>query len=76
MVTEELKNELEKIRIYASNKKNITTSEILKLINLSENYAHSELIDNCLAKKKKILDILNENNLNSEDCIIILRTFL
>ena len=72
-----LKNELEKIRIFASNKKNITTSEILKLINLSENYTHSELIDNCLAKnQKKLLDILNENNLNNEDCIIILRTFL
>ena len=37
----------------------------------------SELIDNCLAKNKnKIINILNENNYNTEDCIIILRTFL
>ena len=72
-----LKNELEKIKIYSSNKKNITTEEILKLVNLSENYGHSELIDNCLAKNKnKIINILNENNFSNEDCIIILRTFL
>ena len=72
-----LNNELEKIKNYALNKKNITTHEILKIINLSENYGFSELIDNCLAKNKnKIMTILNENNFNNEDCIIILRTFL
>ena len=72
-----LNNELEKIRNYALNKKNITTQEILKIINLSENYGFSELIDNCLAKNKnKIMAILNENNFSNEDCIIILRTFL
>ena len=72
-----LKNELEKIKNYASNKQNITTEEILKLINLSENYGFSELIDNCLAKNKnRIMTILNENNFSNEDCIIILRTFL
>ena len=72
-----LKNELEKIKIYSENKKNITTEEILKLVNLSENYGYSELIDNCLAKNKnKIVNILNENNFSNEDCIIILRTFL
>jgi len=49
----------------------------LKIINLSENYGLSELIDNCLAKNKnKIINILNENNYNADDCIIILRTFL
>ena len=72
-----LNNELEKIRNYALNKKNLTTQEILKIINLSENYGFSELIDNCLAKNKnKIMTILNENNFSNEDCIIILRTFL
>jgi len=72
-----LKNELEKIKNFALNKQNITTQEILKLINLSENYSFSELIDNCLAKNKnKIMTILNENNFSNEDCIIILRTFL
>ena len=72
-----LNNELKKIKNYALNKKNITTQEILKIINLSENYGFSELIDNCLAKNKnKIMTILNENNFSNEDCIIILRTFL
>ncbi len=72
-----LKNELEKIKIYAISKKKISTEEILKLINLSENHGFSELIDNCLAKNmKKTKNILNENNFSNEDCIIILRTFL
>ena len=72
-----LKNELEKIKNYAFKKQKISTHEILKLINLSENYGFSELIDNCLAKNKnKIMTILNENNFSNEDCIIILRTFL
>ena len=72
-----LKSEIEKIKNYAFNKQNITTQEILKLINLSENYGFSDLIDNCLAKNKnKIMTILNENNFSNEDCIIILRTFL
>ncbi len=72
-----LNNELNKIRNYAKGKKKISSHEILKLINLSENYEISELIDNCLAlNKNKITKILNENNYNNEDCIIILRTFI
>ena len=72
-----LNNELNKIRNYAKDKKKISSQEILKLINLSENYEISELIDNCLAlNKNKITKILNENNYNNEDCIIILRTFI
>ncbi len=72
-----LRNELNKIKNYASDKKKISSKEILKLINLTENFEFSELIDNCLAKNKnKIINILNENNFNTEDSIIILRTFL
>ena len=72
-----LKNELNKIKNYLINKKKISSEEILKIINLSENYELSELIDNCLAKNKnKVTNILNENNYNSDDSIIILRTFL
>ena len=72
-----LKNELEKIKIYLTGKKSISTEEISKLINLSENHTFYELIDNCLAKNiNKTLNILNENNFTNEDCIIILRTFL
>ena len=72
-----LKNEIEKIKNFIKNKKKISSEEILKLTNLSENFGLSELIDNCLAKNKsKIINILNENNYGTEDCIIILRTFL
>ena len=72
-----LNNELNKIRNYAKNKKKLSSQEILKLINLSENYEISELIDNCLAlNKNKIIKMLSENNYNNEDCIIILRTFV
>ena len=72
-----LNNELNKIKNYTLSKKKISSQEILRLINLSENFEISELIDNCLAfNKNKIINILNENNYNTEDCIIILRTFL
>mgnify|MGYP001172312875 CR=1 FL=1 len=70
-------NELQKIENYSKNGKNLTTEVITKLTNLSENHGISELIDNCLAKnKKKIIYILNENNFSNEDCILITRTFL
>ena len=72
-----LNNELNKIKNYALSKKKISSQEILRLINLSENFEISELIDNCLAQNKnKIINILNENNYSTEDSIIILRTFL
>tara|TARA_Y100000590_G_scaffold81544_2_gene90647 strand:+ start:1723 stop:2706 length:984 start_codon:yes stop_codon:yes gene_type:complete len=72
-----LNNELNKIKNYSKNKEKITSDEILKLTNLSENYNFSELADNCLAKNlKKTVNILNENNFSIEDSIIIIRTFL
>ena len=72
-----LKNEIEKIKNFLKSKKTISPDKILKLINSKENYELSELINNCLAKNKnKTINILNENNYNSEDCIIILRAFL
>ena len=72
-----LYNELDKISSFSQNKKVIDTNDILRLTNLSENFSVYELVDNSLAKKqKKILNILNENNFSSEDCILILRIFL
>ena len=49
-----LNNELNKIKNYVLNKKKISAQEILRLINLSENFEVSELIDNCLAKNIRI----------------------
>ena len=72
-----LQNELTKIDNYTLNKKKLNFTDIVKITNLSENYSISELVDNCLSKNKlKILKIFNENKYNSEDCILILRTFL
>ena len=72
-----LLNELNKIEFFSKNGKKITAENIAKLTNLIENHGISELIDNCLAKnKKKIVNILNENNFNNDDCILITRTFL
>jgi DNA polymerase-3 subunit delta len=72
-----LNNELAKIENYTINKNKISMEEIMKLINLSENYSASELSDNCLAKNtRKTIAILNENNLSIEDAIVTIRTFL
>ena len=74
---EVLYNELNKIDFYTKNGKKISTEAIMKITNLIENHSVSELVDNCLAKNnKKIIDILNENNFNNEDCILIIRSLL
>ena len=68
---------MEKIENYTKNGKKIDSESIAKLTNLAENHNISELIDNCLAKnKKKTINILIQNNFNSEDCILISRIFL
>ena len=74
---ETLINELHKIEYFNKNGKKINSENISKLINLSENHSISELINNCLAKnKRKIIGILNENNFSNEDCIMIIRSFI
>ena len=66
-----------KIEYFTKNGKKIGAESISKLINLSENHSISELVDNCLAQnKKKIINILNENNFSNEDCIMIIRSFI
>ena len=74
---EVLLNELTKLEYYNREGKKLNTENISKLINLVENYSVSELVDNCLAKnKKKIISILNENQFSIDDNILIIRTFL
>ena len=66
-----LKNELNKIKLFLINKKKISTDDIMKLTNLTENHSINELINNCLARNaKKTSNILNENNFTKEDCIL------
>ena len=70
-------NELSKLKNFSRSGKKLDSETIAKLTNLSENHSISELVDNCLAKnKKKLIFIFNENNLTNEDCIIITRIFL
>tara|TARA_B100001741_G_scaffold61719_1_gene48604 strand:+ start:672 stop:1649 length:978 start_codon:yes stop_codon:yes gene_type:complete len=72
-----LNNELNKIENLSITKKNIEIEDVLKLTNLSENYSVFELAESYLAKnKKKISKILNENNFANDDCVLILRTIL
>ncbi|MDA7923692.1 DNA polymerase III subunit delta [Candidatus Pelagibacter sp.] len=72
-----LNNELEKIKNFSLNKKNLNLEEIMKLTNLADNYSASELIDRSLAKNtRKTFTILSENNYSDEDNIIIIRTLL
>ena len=72
-----LENELKKIEMYLIDKKKIEIGDIYKLTNQSDNYDSSTLVNNILAKnKKKVSLILNENNYQNDDVIIILRTFL
>ncbi len=69
--------ELEKIELFAMNGNKVNFEVIAKLSNLIENQSISSLIDNCLAKnKKKIINILNENTFSNDDSILIVRTFL
>jgi DNA polymerase-3 subunit delta len=70
-------NEIEKILSYAKKNNKICLEDVIKLTNLSENHNITELVDQNLSKnKKKTINILNENNLNTEENILILRTFL
>ena len=72
-----LNNELSKIEYLSITKKNIRIEDVLKLTNLSENYSVFELAENYLAKnKKQVSKILNENNFANEECVLILRTIL
>jgi len=72
-----LNNELEKIENFLGSNKKLSTVDVLKLTNLSENYSITELVNNCLAKNKKdTLKIINENNFSPEDCVIITRSML
>tara|TARA_B100001540_G_scaffold291942_1_gene289892 strand:+ start:855 stop:1832 length:978 start_codon:yes stop_codon:yes gene_type:complete len=72
-----LDNELSKIESLSLTKKNIDPEDILKLTNLAENYSVFELAENYLAKnKKQVSKILNENNFANEECVLILRTIL
>ena len=69
-----LKNEIEKIKAYLLNKKNIELAEIKSLINFSGDYKSDVLVNECLcgniAQYKKIISELYINTVNQ---ILLLR---
>ena len=72
-----LLDELKKIEFFAKNGKSLNLENLRKIINLSEDHNVSELADNCLAKnKKKVINIFNENNFTNDDSVLIARTLL
>ncbi len=72
-----LKNELIKIENFVGNKRKVDASDLIKLTNLAENHSINKVIDLTLAKNtKQTLKTLNDNILSQEDVIIIIRTFL
>ena len=72
-----LKSELEKVILYYKGKSKISSINIFKLISNSEDIQISELIDECLLKnKKKLLNIINENNNFEDNQILIIKSFL
>ena len=49
----------------------------MKITNLTDNYSISHFVDQSLLKNKnRMKKILNENIFNTEDCIVIIKTFL
>lgn len=72
-----LKNELQKIKLFMINKKNINDDQIQNLTNSSNMSKYSDLADNILCKNlRSVRKILNDNNFYPDDCLIILRTLL
>ena len=72
-----LRNELSKVEIYATDKKKISMEEIKKLTNIGENFSVSELTDSCLSKNfERTKKILNQNYYTLDDCMLIIRSLL
>ena len=70
-------NELNKIENLLITKKNISLDDVMKLSNLYQDYSVFQLAENYLAKnKKQVSKILNENNFANDECVLILRTIL
>jgi DNA polymerase-3 subunit delta len=69
--------ELEKISNYALTNRTLNLDKIKKIINLSEDYNISEIVNQCLLKNKRVtISMLNDSDLLNEKGIIFVRTFL
>ncbi len=73
----QLINELNKLALFGKSGREINIGVIEKLTNVLENHDISLLVNYCLVKnRKKLVQILNENNFSNDDVVQIIRIFL
>ena len=69
-----LRNEINKLKSLALNKKTISYEQVEELTNLVGNYQNDYIINTCLnGDKKKLKKTLNENSFLTEDFFILLK---
>ena len=71
-----LRNEISKLKSFASDKQVISYEQVKELTNMAENYQNDYIVNICLNGDKKRLDkTLKENNFFLEDFFILLKIF-
>jgi DNA polymerase-3 subunit delta len=71
-----LRNEINKLKSFAYNKKVISYDQVKELTNVAENYQNDYIINICLnGDKKRLNKTLGENNFFPEDFFILLKIF-
>ena len=71
-----LRNEIDKLKSFASNKQTISYDQVKELTNMVGNYQNDYIVNICLnGDKKKLNKILRENNFSFEDFLILLKIF-
>ena len=71
-----LRNEIDKLKSFALNKKTISYEQLRELTNMVGNYQNDNIVNICLnGDKRKLNKALNENNFLLEDFFILLKLF-
>ena len=71
-----LRNEINKLKSFAFNKRLISYDQVKELTNMARNYQNDYIVNMCLnGDKKKLHKTLKENNFLFEDFLILLKIF-
>ena len=71
-----LRNEINKLKSFAFDKRLISYDQVKELTNMARNYQNDYIVNICLnGDKKKLNKILRENNFSFEDFLILLKIF-
>ena len=71
-----LRNEVNKLKSFALNKQIVSYDQVKELTNMVGNYQNDYIVNICLnGDKKKLNKILRENNFSFEDFLILLKIF-